>query len=480
MENKQYRPAYAAFISTLFLLVLLGGCLPELATVKTESSVVPESFAVSKDTVTAGAMKWRDYFADTNLIALIDTALKNNQELNIIQQEMEIRKYEIGARRGEYLPFVGLRAGAGLDREGRYTRNGAVDDAVDIEPGKRIPSPLADYTIGAYASWEVDVWGKLHNAEKSALSRYLASTEGKNLLVTQLIAEIAESYYELMALDNVLLIVQKNTELQTSALNVMKVQKEAARVTQLAVNRFEAQLLNTQNLQYAVRQRITETENRINVLTARFPQPVRRSSAMFSELSIDSLRTGIPSQLLRNRPDIRQAELELAATKLDVESARANFYPSFGMKAGVGFRAFNPSFLVNPESMLFGIAGDILAPLINRNAIEATYASANARQIQAAYQYEQTILRSYADVLNQLAALENSAQSHATKLKEVETLNQSVNIANNLFASARADYGEVLLTQREALDARMDLIDVKLKQMHAKVNIYRALGGGWR
>ncbi|MEZ4805252.1 MAG: TolC family protein, partial [Bacteroidia bacterium] len=141
---------------------------------------------------------------------------------------------------------------------------------------------------------------------------------------------------------------------------------------------------------------------------------------------------------------------------------------------------FDPQFLFNPESILYNMVGDVMAPLINRNAISAAYCSANAQQIQAIYNYEQTILNANMDVLNQLAKIDNYSKSYDTKYKEVQILVQSIGIANSLFNSARANYGEVLLTQREALEAKMELIEIQAKKLNAKVNVYRALGGGWR
>lgn len=461
------------------LLISLWSCKTMKVDFRDENKYVPENYAESGDTTNIVDLSWRDYFSDANLIALIDTALVNNQELNITMQEIAISQSEIKARKGEYLPFVGLKAGAGLEKEGEYTRHGAVDEQLEIEPGKSFPNPFSDFGIGVYASWEIDVWKKLRNAKKAAVSRYLSSVEGRNFMVTNLISEIAESYYELMALDNLLDIVERNIEIQGSALQIVKQQKEAAKVTQLAVNRFEAQLLNTKNLQYEIRQRIVETENKINFLVGRFPQPIVRDSESFDNLPIGPVQEGIPSQLLENRPDIRQAELELMAAKLDVKVARANFYPSFKISGGVGLQAFNPAHLIKPESIFYNLLGDLIAPLINRNALKAQYASASAKQIQAIYEYEQTILSGYIDVLNQLAKIDNFSKSYETKAKEVELLNQSVTIANNLFTSARADYAEVLLTQREAVESRIELIEIKLQQMNAKINIYRALGGGW-
>ena len=458
---------------------LMSGCITPQKSVITENRSVPLSYSTSIDSTNIVKLNWKRYFNDENLIALIDTAVKKNQELNITLQEIEINRNEIRSRKGEYLPFVGVRAGAGVEKEGRFTRFGAVDENLDIEPGTAFPQPFTDYMAGLYASWEVDIWKKLRNAKKAALMRYLGSVEGKNFLVTNLISEIANSYYELMALDNLLDIIEKNVAIQTNGLHVVKQQKQAAKVTQLAVNRFEAQLLNTKNLQFEIRQKIIEAENRIHFLIGGFPKTISRSSVTFNDIVIDSISAGIPSQLLRNRPDIRQAELNLAAAKLDVKVARANFYPSLRIEAGTGFQAFNPAHLIKPESILFNLAGDLMAPLVNRNAITAMYRSANARQIQEVYSYERTILHGYLEVVNQLSLVDNFTKSYQTKSAEVDLLTNSITISNSLFSSARADYLEVLLTQREALESKMDLIEIKLKQMNAKVNIYRSLGGGW-
>lgn len=466
-------------IPAVLIIFSLHGCKISNQTVKEVDSDMPESYADSGDSLNIARISWKEYFSDKDLIALIDTALQNNQEMNIFMQEIAQSKNEVRARKGEYLPFVDLRGGAGIEKEGRYTRHGAVDENLEIREGKAFPEPLPDYMFGLYASWELDVWKKLRNAKKAALTRYLSTIEGRNFMVTNLIAEISGSYYELIALDNLLEIVESNIAIQTNALNTIRQQMQAGEVTQLAVNRFEAQVLNTKNLQFDILQQRVETENRINFLVGRFPQRVARNPEGFKNLAIDSVYAGLPSQLLKNRPDIRQAEMDLAAARLDVKVARANFYPSFRISAGTGFQAFDPALIVNPKSIFYSLAGDLVAPLVNRNAIKAAYSSANARQVQAIYNYEQTILEAYVEVINQLSEIDNSAKSYATKAKEAEILTQSVTISNNLFRSARADYMEVLLTQREALESRVELIEIKLKQMHAHINIYHALGGGW-
>jgi len=456
-----------------------SACVPAIVQ-KTVDTTIPPRYNNTQDTTNIAKIRWKDFFSDPDLNALIDKALKNNQELNVTLQEIEMAKNEIRVRKGEYLPFVGLRSGAGVEKVGRYTHQGASDATTEFEPGKEMPDPLQDYFLGTFASWEVDIWQKLHNAKKSAIYRYLSTAEGRNFMVTHLIAEIANSYYELIALDNQLEILTTNIEIQRNALEIVKLQKSAARITELAVRKFEAEVLKNQSRQYSILQRITETENNINFLVGRFPQPVLRKSQGFTDRVPETIYAGIPAQLLQNRPDIKRAELELAAAKLDVQVAKANFYPSLRITAGIGSRAFDPKYFVQmPESMLYSVAGDIVAPLINKNAIKADYYSANAKQIQAVYDYERTILKAYIEVANQLSNISNLKNTYELEARQVEALTESINISTVLFKSARADYMEVLMTQRDALESKFELVETKKQQMYAIVNIYQALGGGW-
>lgn len=467
--------------SSLAVAIGFTACKIPAVVEKAENRSTPSAYnSGAQDSSNSATIKWKTFFTDPYLITLIDTALVNNQELAITLQEIAMSRNEVRIRKGEYLPFLGVRAGAGFDKVSRYTPAGALEHNIDIVPEKENPEPLGDFQIAAYAHWEVDIWNKLHNAQKSAVSRYLSTVEGRNFVITNLISEIANSYYELLALDNQLNIVKRNIALQSNALEIVKLQKEATRVTELAVRKFEAEVLKTKSLQYGIQQQIIETENRINFLLGRYPQPIARNTQAFEQLMPAVIHAGIPSQLLANRPDVKQAELELSATKLDIKVAKAAFYPSLGISASLGYQAFNPSyFLKTPKSLIYSLAGDVLAPIVNRNAIKAMYSSASARQIQAVYQYERTVLNAYVEVVNQLAKIDNLEKSYDLKSKQVEALRQSIDISNDLFKSARADYMEVLLTQRDALESRFELVETKMQQMHAMVNIYRALGGGW-
>lgn len=464
----------------LGICLVLASCSPAITTLNENKAAVPESFDKSTDTTNTSTTKWRTYFKDANLVSLIDIALKNNQELEMTLQEIEIARNDVRVKKGLLLPMVTAGVGAGVDKVGRYTSAGAGDASTDITPGKEVPEALQDYGLGLHAVWEVDIWKKLHNAKKAAFTRYMATIEGKNFVVTNLVAEIANSYYELLSYDNQLDIIQQTISLQKNALEIVKAQKEAARANELGVKKFEAEVFNSQSREFEIQQRIKETENKINFLLGRYPQPISRDKTVLIAQMPQQIQAGIPSQLLANRPDIKQAELELFATKCDVKAAKAEFYPSFTIAGGIGFNAFKPSYLfTTPESLIYNLVGDLTAPLINRNAIKAEFNKAKAEQLKALYNYQKTILNGYIEVSNELSNIKNLEKFYDLKNKEVQSLTTAIDASNDLFKSSRVDYFEVLMTQRDALESKLELIEAKKEQFNAVTNVYRALGGGW-
>jgi multidrug efflux system outer membrane protein len=420
------------------------------------------------------------FYSDPYLCELINQALIGNQELRILAEEIRIANYETYARSGEYRPFVTGGVGVGIDKPGQYTRGGAVEDQLEVAPGREFPEPLPNFLVGTQISWELDIWRRLRNAQQAAALRYLGSREGRNFVVTRMVAEIAENYFQLLALDNRLATLEKTIEIQQSSLSMAEAKKVAGRGTELAVRRFEAEVEKNQAERTIIQQEIVEKENRINFLAGRFPQHIDRPSVSFVDLAFNDLCSGIPSELLQNRTDIRQAERELAAAGLDVRVARARFYPSLNLTGGLGWNAFSTGYLFQtPQSLMYGIGADLVGPLINKRAIQAAYSTANAKQLQSVYNYQQTILKAHIEVVNYLTKVENYRRSIEIKKQQLLALEASVDAANNLFQNARAEYVEVLLAQRELMEARMLLIDIKQEQLAAVINAYQALGGGW-
>jgi len=468
----------------LALCLSLVGCKVPAIQTKSPNLPIPEGFSRTEavaDTTNWANIPWKQFFNDPYLQKLIDTALTNNKELQITLQEVEIAKNDVAFRKSFLAPKVGLKVGSGVEKVARYTSQGAGDAATEIEPGKKMPEALGDFGVSAVASWEVDIWGKLHNAQDAAIKRYLSSVEGKNFVLSNLIAEIASSYYELIAADNQLAIVRDNIALQEQALEIVKVQRQIGRVNELAVQKFSAELLKTKTAQFKFQQEIVEIENKINFLLGRYPQKIERNKdALLVELP-EHVKTGIPSQILHNRPDIKQAELELEAASLDVKVARAEFYPSLDISAALGLQAFKPSYLIKvPESMLFSLAGDLFAPLINKGAIKAEFKTASAHQLQALYNYEQVVLNAYLEVANQMSNIGNLEDEVGLQHKQVDILNSSIQISKDLFINNKAEYLEILDTQREALAGKLELLEMRKSQYDAMIKVYKGLGGGWK
>ena len=459
-------------------MVLPSCALPDLRQADA-GPVTPTNFNGSTSSENSAQITLKEFFDDPLLTGLVDQSLTGNQDLKILEQDIQIASNEVLARRGAYLPFVNIGGGAGLDKSSRFTRDGAVDSQLGVGPRRSFPDPLPGFLIAANFSWQIDIWRQLRNAQDSAALRYLGTAEGRNYVVTRLVAEIAENYYSLMALDKKLETLDKTIELQEQSLKIAEAKKAAGRGTELAVQRFQAEVRKNQSEKLIVKQEIIETENRINYLAGRYPQPVERMSSKFFDLNLHALSVGLPAQLLQNRPDIRQAERELEASGLDVKVARARFYPALTLNGGIGYEAFNPKYLFNtPEALVANVAGNLVAPLINRKAIEADYLSANARQLQSVYNYQRVTLNAFTEVVNRVSMVENYRKSIEIKKQQLEALEASVDTSSKLFQNARAEYVEVLLAQRDLMEARMVLIETKKQQLSAVASAYQALGGG--
>lgn len=482
METRRICPKVVLLLAMTLIVEGCSATRSMFDPVDTEEAVaslaLPETYGQPDGDGNLAEIEWRDFFRSEPLVQLIDHALRNNQELAILLEEIEIARNEARSTSGEYLPFVRVRGGAGVRKVGEFTHRGAVEEELELREDRGFDTYQPEYGVAAEISWEVDIWKKLQNANKAAALRYLATAEGRRFMVTRLVAEIASSYYELVAVSERQRLLQQMLDVQEDALAAVRLQKEAGETTELAVRRFEAEVRKNRSELALVRQAAVESENRLNVLAGRYPQPIERDPSLLESTPDDPSRFGSPRDLLANRPDIRRAELELAASRFDVKVARARFYPKLDLSAAVGFESLIGSLLFStPESLIVGVAGDLTAPLFNRRAIQATFDSANAAQRRALLEYQRTVLRAYVEVVNRLALIRNIADSLLLKQMQVASLDSSVEVAGRLFRSARADYTEVLLTQRDALESRLELVELQQRQLVASVETYVSLGG---
>lgn len=478
-------------------LLILPSCIPPLRQPKPgpgllESfdlrkmdprSDLPEVFDHADSSENSSQLRIEEFYSDPRLLDLMRQSLVGNLELKIRSEDVQIASNEILSRQGAYLPFVSPGVGSGLDRFSRFTLDGAAVRSDEYTAGRFLPNPLPNFQLGFLFLWTPDIWWQLHNARDAAVMRYYATAEERNYFVTSMIAEVAENYYRLMALDARLENLNRIISLQEQSYEIAKARKEAARATDLPVQRFLAEVRRYQSEKLIVNQDIIQTENRINFVLGRNPRHVERMTGNFIQLQLHSLSMGVPPELLRNRPDIRQAERELVAAGLDVKVARKRFYPQPLITSGVGYQAFDPRYLfITPDALIVNAAGNMVMPFINRKAIKADYFTADARQLQAVYNYQRVVLNAFIEVVNRLARVENFTGSIEIKKRQVQSLEEAVAAATSLYnlprAESEVDYLDVLTAQNELFAGIRDLIEAKGEQLFAIVNTYQALGGG--
>lgn len=478
---KTNKRIYSTLLATA--IVGLSGC-KVMQPVKHASSIkAPETFESQTDSTGIGAVRWKDFFKDPNLVALIDTALLNNPDLKMAVQRIEMARTNIMIAKGAMLPSVNAEVSGGGRKFGDYTMDGVgnydTNFSENIDANRRLPAPfMPDYFAGLRSSWEIDIWGKLKTQKKAAYTRFLASEKGKHLVTTSLIAQVARLYYELLAMDAELLIIQKNITLQQSAVENIKIQKEGGRANELGVRQFTAQLLNTQSLEIQINQRIVEAENTLNLLLGRFPQKIQRGIRLEDNLS-ERVQAGIPSKMLTRRPDIQQAELELLANHADLQAARLAFLPSLNITAMLGFNAFKGSLLFNSGSIAYGALGGLAAPIFNRKVLKAGQKRLEAASIESLYAYNKAILTGFQEVSTSLKKIDNTKKLSDFKKQEVDVLQQAVATSRDLFLTGYATYLEIIMAQKSVLEAELSLTEVQKDQHLALIELYRSLGGGW-
>lgn len=467
------------------MLVSFSGCFIPRLMQADPMAPVPGDFNGLSSPESSAQVGIVEFFDDNVLVPLLVQGLAQNQELKIRNQEIQIARNEIMARRGAFLPFVNVNARSGFEKTSRFTPMGAAEDQLTFPGGGNFPDPIGNWRVTADLFWRLDIWRQYRNARDAAFQRYIAAIEDRNFLITRLVADTAENYYELASLDKRLEYLNQTIELQQQSLDVARALKERARGTELGVQRFLGEVRKNQSQRYIIGQRIIEVENQINFLVGRFPQGVERESWDFLTLDSQVINVGIPSALLLNRRDIQAAEREVTASGLDVAVARAEFFPKVNLVAGIGYESFNAKYLFNPQAMIANAAGELSAPLINRAAIRAEYLTANARQLQAIYDYQRTVINAFTEVVNAMAKVRNYRRSVQIKLEQVKALEESVAVARDLYQKpieekyADVEYIDILLAIRDLLDARTTLIETKQQQLSAMVRAYQALGGGY-
>lgn len=484
-KNKKKKiPIAPAALGLAILFFASCGTGKEAALPAHKSS--PETFNGTTDTTSVANIDWKSFFKDPHLTNLIDTALNNNPDLLQVLDRVKIAASSLRFSKQATLPSIDLAAEAGLQKFGFYTMDGIgnydTNFSSNLKEDERLPDPMSDYFLGLRASWEIDVWGKLKHRKKAALARFLAAGEGRRLVQTVLIAEVARTYYELMALDNQLMILEKTQSLQNKSYELVKLQKEGGRTNELGVLQSKGVWLQSQGLAEETKQQIKTVENKLNYLLGRFQGEIPRRKADDIKTDLpESIHLGLPERMVKTRPDIRQAELLLLASEEDKSALKAAFYPSLVLNPYAGLQAFNLSKTFSSDkSITWGVMGGITAPLFNRGFIRTQYQQSLAERSIAFREYEKTILKAWQEVQDCIIARTQLKKRNSIAQDEVTTMHKAIEAADLLFKAGRANYLEVITTQNNALNAELRLSNTYFQYLQSTVSLYQVLGGGWK
>lgn len=465
-----------ALTACLVLLPFLGCATTNVAERELELPSVYEELRA--DGESAALLDWQTLFGDPRLSSLIAEALRHNPDRVMALQRINMARAAVRLGTGRLLPTLSARADVELRRFGRYTSDGAGNLDTEILPGQRVPEHLPDFLIGLESSWELDIWGRLWNQRQASIARLLATEEADHLIRSNLVAEVASDWFTLIALDETVAVLEGTLKQQEDALELVKALKAGGRTSALAERQFEAEVRETQARLVTTRREILARERALNLLLGRVPAPIERADARSATMPA-ALPPGAPADLLRMRPDVRLAELELKASGFDVNAARAAFFPRVDLGAMAGLQAFHPVYLLTPQSIVYSLAGGILAPLLNRAELDAEYHVATAAQLESLAAYQKTILEAYVEASNALTDVKASDELMELKRSQLELRRQAAETAELLFVAGKSGWLEVLLAQTEAAEAELDIIEVWREQQLSRIALYRALGGGW-
>lgn len=476
------------YFLTLTIIILLSACSAPKVAEQQKAKALPENFDAKQkkasDQLEAFIpLKTDTYFKDPLLKKLLDKAIAQNPDYLIMQERIAIANSHLKVAKLALLPSFDIQADLSGTRYGKYTMDGVgnfdTNLSQNITDKQRIATDLTpNIFLAGKVSWEADIWGKLNNRKKAARQRYFASKEGMRLLQTKLLTDIAELYYQLVALDKQAIIYKKNLVTQQHALDIISAQRSVGKATELAVQQFSAQNNNILAEAEQLYLSIDQTEKALLNLLGEYGGTIERSTDFLSgHLEVLNQKISVDS-IIHNRPDVAEAYFELTATNADAKAARAAFFPSLNLGAYGGLNSFSFSTFFDPKSVAWQLLGGLSAPIFNKGQIKQEFFIANKRQQITFLQYQNTITTAY----NELSALLHRTEAFqsvlAHKSKEIEHLEIAVNVSNDLYLSGYANYLEIISAQKNKLQAELDFVDIQLKNADSQVLLYKALGGG--
>jgi NodT family efflux transporter outer membrane factor (OMF) lipoprotein len=424
--------------------------------------------ALPADSLSMAEVSWKEMFTDPYLVKYIDEGLANNIDIRVaIQQMLSAEAYQKQGKAG-YFPTLSAGATATHQELARNSQfgsffNGAIDQ----------------YAVTADLSWEADIWGKIRSNKRAFEASYLQSVAAHQAVKTRLIADISSTYYQLLSSDAQLKITKRSVAVRDTSVVTIQALKDAGYVSQVAVDQNSALYNNARALQVDLEAAIFKTENTLSILLGKEPQEYQRG--VLDNQTLDTeLKVGVPSSLLRNRPDVIAAEYNLIQAFELTNVAQSNFYPSLTLTARGGFQSLDFEKLFSANSLFATLVGGLAQPIFNRRQIKTQKEVALAQQEQALLQFKKSLLIAGKEVSDALYTYKAETKKFEFRTLEVEALRNAESNSNELLINGYATYLDLLTARQSALSAELNVIDSKLQQLLSVVDLYEALGGGWK
>lgn len=460
-KNKKYRRIVIVLAALIIISVSCSVLKPDRMPDLTPDSNLFRDLDVS-DSLNFSDLSWKELFTDPHLQTLVEKAISNNPDMQIAIARMKSAEAIFRQSRAEFFPSLNAGFSAAFQSE-----NG----------GLGLPEL---YQIYGSSVWEADIWGKLRSSKRASLASFLASEASRRAVMTQLIASVAMNYYALLSLDSKLDITQKTVNKRISNAETMKVLKDNDVVTGADLVLSEANRYSAEVTLPDLRQNIYEMENSLSVLTGQKPGPIERGRLDEQELSAD-LKTGVPAQLLANRPDVQEAEYRLRSSFEMIKTARSYFYPSLTITGRGGLSETDITKLFSAPVIFWNITGGLLQPIFNNGLnLQRLRISRADFEVQQAV-FRKTLLAAGEEVVNAMHAYESATEKMEIRSKQIEYLEKSVDYTMELLKyTSNTSYIDVLTSEVNLLSAQLNSVDDKLQQLQSIVILYRSLGGGWR
>ncbi|RKR82315.1 NodT family efflux transporter outer membrane factor (OMF) lipoprotein [Mucilaginibacter gracilis] len=432
--------------------------------------------ATTTDTSNIANIQWKSFFTDATLQKLIDSAIVKNYDMQIAVKNVEASQLLLKQVKWNYVPEVALNVTASSSRPSDNSLTG-----LSLSQYNLSSKHIEDYSANLSLSWEADIWGKIHNQQKSALAAYLQTAEVRKAIQTNIVAGVSQGYFNLLMLDAQIKIAKQNVRLNDSTLRIIQLQYNAGQVTSLAVQQAQAQQMAAAQLIPQFEENISIQENAISILTGQLPDQITRN-ATIDQISVpETLSAGVPTNLLSSRPDVKSSELALIIANSNVGISKADMYPALRITASGGVNTFTASNWFNIPASLFGIvAGSVIQPVFQHKELKTKYQVAQVEREKTVLQFRQSVLNAVGEVSDAMVKIDKLKLQQNIAASRVSTLQQATSNANLLFKNGMANYLEVITAQSNVLQSELELATIKRDQLNAVSELYRSLGGGWK